>query len=227
MAKVDAMSLMAASAKDVTAAAKNQSIRKVEGNTDSFGQYMAKRNDTSEEQTFVKAKEGFQRNEFSNDAKPNYVKKKDYVSELGNGNEAAVAGSVSIEQAGRIVSEIRQIVKSELSTDDAAIDQTLGSMGITALDLLNPDVLKDFLLQLNNVDSTELLTNELLLNGLQSVTELLRDFAEENQVPVFALMELLDTQMPLDEVAEPEVFESFMQQLTGDSEGAYVSPERQ
>ena len=216
MAKVDAMSLMASSAKNLTGAAASQNIRKVEGNSDSFGQYLAKRNDTPVEQTPAKKEDSSKETVFSGQPKSHVLKKKEYVSDMGQ--ESLSTGTMNVEQASQMVTEIREMVKTELGTDDAAIDQTLKAMGITVVDLLNPDTLKAFVLQLKGADSLELLTDELLFQSLQAITDLLEDYSEDNASGLQALMELLNTQAPVEETTTPEAFADFIGKLTGDAE---------
>lgn len=225
MAKVDTMGLMASSAKSIMNTATKQNLRKVESSSDSFGQYFAKREDVSVEQTPVKKEDAAKESTFSGQPKANILKKKEYVSDLGNGtsSENIPAGGMSIEQASAVVSEIRQIVKNELGTDDAAIDQTLKAMELTVMDLFNPDTLKAFVLQLKGAESMDFLTDELLLKSFQGVMEFLNDYSEENQNGILAFMELFDTQMPLEELTTSEEFQDFMKQLTGDADAKLMA----
>lgn len=229
MARVDAMSLMASSAKNLTGAAAAQNVRKVEGKSDAFGQYLSGKNESSAGQVPVKKEDVSREPVFSGQPKSHAFKKKEYVSDMGNDASSTAdltAGTMSIAQASEIVSEIRQMVKTELGTDDAAIDRTLKAMGLTIVDLFNPDTLKAFVLQLKGAQSMDLLTDELLLKSLQSITELMENYSEDNSTGLLALMQLLDTQTPLEELVEPEVFEDFMKQLTGDSESElFTKPE--
>lgn len=153
---------------------------------------------------------------FSGQKKSNVLKKKEYVSDMEQ--ESLSAGTMNVEQASRMVTEIREMVKTELGTDDAAIDQTLKAMGITVTDLLNPDTLKAFVLQLKGADSLDLLTDALLFQSLQAVTDLLEDYSEDNASGLQALMELLNTQALADETTTPEEFADLMTKLTGDAD---------
>ena len=57
--------------------------------------------------------------------------------------------------------EVKNIVKDILEIDEDTFGQTIASMGITAMQLLDPNVLQQFVVQMNGGnDATDLLTNE-------------------------------------------------------------------
>ncbi len=102
----------------------------------------------------------------------------------------------AIEAAGK---ELRDIVKSTLDIDDKTLDAAMQNMGIVLTDLLNPEVLQQFVLLLNGAEGkVDFLTDEGLLQDFTTLMQALEDFGEENQ-NILSLMEKLDNPVSLDE----------------------------
>lgn len=223
MAKVEAMSLMAvSSAKNITSAAKSKGMESVQGSSGSFGAFMDNRNQVSFSSQGQNPNEDIavsSKTEFSVEQKPGYMKKKEYVADVNAADGSAVTPDAPVEaqvaQVAQITAEVRQIVKENLDVDDAELDQALSAMGITVFDLLDPNVLKDFVLQISGEeDPTALLLDEQLLGSFQTVLTALGDYAEEKKEPVLALMEAMEIPAPLEEVTDPETFAKVMKQIT-------------
>lgn len=102
----------------------------------------------------------------------------------------------AIEAAGK---ELRDIVKSVLDIDDKALDAAMQNMGIVLTDLLNPEVLQQFVLLVNGAEGNiDFLTDEGLMQDFTTLMQALEDFGEENQ-NILSLMEKLDHPVSLDE----------------------------
>lgn len=100
-----------------------------------------------------------------------------------------------------VTEEIKDIIKENIDVDDEMIQNVLDSMGIVITDLLKPDVLQQFVLQLNGVsESTELLTNESLMTDFSNLLQGLSDYAEENADALAPLLEKLDVPVTLADV---------------------------
>lgn len=102
----------------------------------------------------------------------------------------------AVEAAGK---ELRDIVKSILDIDDKTLDAAMQNMGIVLTDLLNPEVLQQFVLLANGAEgNVDFLTDEGLLQDFTNLMQALEDFGEENQ-NILSLMEKLDNPVSLDE----------------------------
>jgi len=100
--------------------------------------------------------------------------------------------------------EFRDIVKSTLDIDDKALDAAMQNMGIVLTDLLNPEVLQQFVLLVNGAEgNVNFLTDEGLLQDFTNLLQALEDFGEENQ-NILSFMEKLDNPVSLDEFLEQE-----------------------
>lgn len=104
----------------------------------------------------------------------------------------------------KINKAIKDIVKDTLDMDEKDIEAAMETMGIAPVDLLNTDVLKDFILFVNGeLDSTNMLLDEsltvdftLLLENIQSI-----DFVAVTQVTNISIEDIFDLKASL-EMAE-------------------------
>lgn len=112
--------------------------------------------------------------------------------------------------------EIRDIVKDALSIDDDTVDAALQIMGIVVTDLLNPDMLQQFVLLVSGgEEATDFLTNEGMLEGFMGLAQDLESFMEENA----------EALKQLEALEKPISLEEFMEDgLTGELSEQGVSP---
>ena len=75
-----------------------------------------------------------------------------------------------------IQKEIESVVKDVMNMDEDTFTQTMAAMGITAIQLLQPEVLQQFVvLAGGGTDMTELLTSETLMDQFTQLTDALSD----------------------------------------------------
>ncbi len=95
-------------------------------------------------------------------------------------SSADTASSDASSEADRdaLVFDLRALVKGELDLEDDQLDELLAEAGLTIEMLLDPAVMKQFILETNGVSEVDLLVNENLagitedlLSGLQNLTE--------------------------------------------------------
>lgn len=103
-----------------------------------------------------------------------------------------------------LTQRIREEVKECLNVDDAKLDATLEQLGISLMELLNPNVLQQFVLTLNQAEGTiDFLTNESMLQSFEQLTEIMANLSDEfkdllAQMEQFAEPALLDEQTMAD-----------------------------
>ena len=79
-----------------------------------------------------------------------------------------------------ISGKIKDAVKEELSVDDEQLNRAMAELGLSPMDLLNPDNIKSLMLELTGEqDPMVLITNESLLDSIGNVTELLETSVNE------------------------------------------------
>jgi flagellar hook-length control protein FliK len=88
------------------------------------------------------------------------------------------------EEAGKklekLTGRIKDAVKEELSVDDEQLEQAMSALGLSPMDLLDSDNIKNLMLELSGEqDAMVLLTNEDLLNSIGSVTGFVEGAIEE------------------------------------------------
>ncbi len=96
-----------------------------------------------------------------------------------NSSEDTASSDASSEvDRDALVSDLRALVKGELDLEDDQLDELLAEAGLTIEMLLDPVVMKQFILETNGVSEVDLLVNENLagitedlLSGLQNLTE--------------------------------------------------------
>ncbi len=137
------------------------------------------------------------------------VKKEEFSPvQTDNADISADKTQLSSEEAENLAAlqgEIRDLVKETLGIDDETIDAVMQEMGIVLTDLLQPDVLQQFVLLVSGgEESTDFLLDEELMGSFVDLLQLLEDFQAENQDVLMPLLEKLDTPMLLDEFLQQE-----------------------
>ena len=80
----------------------------------------------------------------------------------------------------KLTGEIKDAVKEELSVDDEQLEQAMAALGLSPMDLLDSDNIKNLMLELSGEqDPMVLITNENLLNSIGNVTEILETSVNE------------------------------------------------
>lgn len=103
---------------------------------------------------------------------------------------------------------IRDILHEELHLEDEVIDAALQNMGITLFDLLNPEMLQQFVLTVSGgQESTDFLTNETLMQNFTNVLQALEGLQEENS-EILSLLEKLEQPVVLEEFLRQQGIES-------------------
>lgn len=101
--------------------------------------------------------------------------------------------------------EIKGILKENLSLDDEEITEALSALGIDLMDLLNPNMLKQFILEVNgSSDNMDLLLDEDMMADFTLVLASLEDFVDDNRPVLDALFEELETPVTLEEFLHNE-----------------------
>jgi flagellar hook-length control protein FliK len=108
------------------------------------------------------------------------------VSGLGQGTASVTTKDVSSvaedgSVADTVAQAVQEVVEDVLQVDDAAADAVMSQMGISYLQLLQPEVLQEFVLEVHEEsDITQLLTSEEMLGEFASLTEGLEDLDWES-----------------------------------------------
>ncbi len=109
--------------------------------------------------------------------------------------------------------EVRSIVEDVLGLDEDILQQTLASMGITVMQLLDPKVLQQFVVQVNGGnDVTDLLTNE---NMMQQFSELSAGLLDINWEELTGLTGEQLSDMSADQFDDSELLQNLIDQLEG------------
>ena len=109
--------------------------------------------------------------------------------------------------------EVRSIVEDVLGLDEDILQQTLASMGITVMQLLDPKVLQQFVVQVNGGnDVTDLLTNE---NMMQQFSELSAGLLDINWEELTGLTGEQLSDMSADQFDDSELLRNLIDQLEG------------
>ena len=93
--------------------------------------------------------------------------------------------------------DVKDAIKDAFGVSDDELEEAMAVLGLTIVDLLNPDSLKDLMMDLAQVeDSLELLTNAELYDGMQQVINLANEcvlqLADEFEIPTEELTGMLD-----------------------------------
>lgn len=109
--------------------------------------------------------------------------------------------------------EVRSIVEDVLELDEDILQQTLASMGITVMQLLDPKVLQQFVVQVNGGnDVTDLLTNE---NMMQQFSELSAGLLDINWEELTGRTGEQLSDMSADQFDDSELLQNLIDQLEG------------
>ena len=109
--------------------------------------------------------------------------------------------------------EVRSIVEDVLELDEDILQQTLASMGITVMQLLDSKVLQQFVVQVNGGnDVTDLLTNE---NMMQQFSELSAGLLDINWEELTGLTGEQLSDMSADQFDDSELLQNLIDQLEG------------
>lgn len=109
--------------------------------------------------------------------------------------------------------EVRSIVEDVLELDEDMLQQTLASMGITVMQLLDPKVLQQFVVQVNGGnDVTDLLTNE---NMMQQFSELSAGLLDINWEELTGLTGEQLSDMSADQFDDSELLQNLIDQFEG------------
>lgn len=133
------------------------------------------------------------------------------TEEIRETETANEAGSETIsEEAAETVEVLKEQIAGILSISKEELDKIMAESGLTAMDLLQPDVLKSLVLQVNgSTEPTDLLTNESLCNQLTDLLHAVEEFVQTTDMEQFAAVL---------EVLEPQDFEAVMKEQDVKSE---------
>lgn len=113
------------------------------------------------------------------------------------------------ERAASLVSQVVDVIQKVLELSEEQLQQAMDVLGISETDLLNPDTLKQLVLQLNGEqDVTAFLTDDGLMTQMQQLTEAVNALVEESGLD----MEQLLLQMEQDDFRG--MFEEALEQIT-------------
>lgn len=198
MARVEAMSLNLLQTKGISSSASANGISS-KGKTEQFKQIFTDKSSSQKEELAEEQVPASQK-EFSVQGK-DLSKKEDYVADVsGQQMQGDVDQSVDLQT---VENEMKQVVKGILGIDDAELEEAMASMGIVLTDLLDPNLLQQFVLQVaGGGENIDFLTNEALLQNYNDLFQALTDFMGENERDVMLLMEVLENPMPFEGVLE-------------------------
>jgi flagellar hook-length control protein FliK len=114
------------------------------------------------------------------------------------------SSSVSQDQIQDLAQSVEDTVKETMQVDDSELEAAMDELGLTAVDLLQPQNLMQLLQNLAGVsDVSGLLTNESFQSTLQNVNELLAAFQQDNGLNQAGFEDLLaQLSQNIDELAE-------------------------
>lgn len=119
----------------------------------------------------------------------------------------------ALEQAGE---EVIDTLCENYGVDEETIQNLLDDMGLSALDLLNPQNLVSFIVQLTGVASgEELLLDENFLKVMEAVNNLAQGLMKDLDVDMNGLQELV-AQMDIIETEVPKDFQDVLEQVIVD-----------
>lgn len=96
-------------------------------------------------------------------------------------------GSLNTEKAAECFNDLKEQIAEILEISEEELEGIMAESGIALLDLLNPNVLQQLVLQVNDVsDGAALLTNEALCNQLTDLLGAVEEFMQSNNVEELA-----------------------------------------
>lgn len=100
----------------------------------------------------------------------------------------------------KLQDEIKSLVKETLGIDEEQLTEVMGQLGIGLGDLLQPEVLQQFVLQVSGGDeAVDFLTDESMMADFSDLLQGLTDLVNDNQA-LLSMMEVLDEPVTLSEL---------------------------
>lgn len=119
------------------------------------------------------------------------------------------------ETANDLKTGIRDVLKENLGIDNDEIDNTLETMGIVITDLMNPQILQQFVLQLNGgQENVDFLTNEALLSDFSNLLQELESFLSDDMKSLLMMMDEVETPMTLDDFLAQQGMADALEEVT-------------
>lgn len=107
---------------------------------------------------------------------------------------AEISDTELLERTAAFVLQVAELVKELLGLTKEQFDSMLEQLGMTEADLLNPDMLTDFYLNVKQApDASALLTDASLLQGLKELGTAIEEMAEQSEFPKELLMQQMET----------------------------------
>lgn len=111
-------------------------------------------------------------NEVNKDIKDNESKNVNTIKDQTNKvNDLDKHEAVTDCNYQNLENKVKDVVKSILELSDEELSDLMSKLGLQWIDLLNPDKLKELLLETNRTDITQLLTDESLVETMNLLTE--------------------------------------------------------
>lgn len=197
MARVEAMNLGALQAKGISSSAGADRISS-KGKVEQFEQIFTGKS-SSQKETLAEEHVPTSQKEFSVQGK-DFSKKEDYVADVSGQMQSDTDQMADLQV---VENEMKQVVKDILGMDDAELEEAMAAMGIVVTDLLDSNVLQQFVLQVaGGGENIDFLTNEALLRSYNDLFQALTDFVGENERDVMLLMEVLENPVSFEGVLE-------------------------
>lgn len=112
-------------------------------------------------------------------------------------------GDVALEEALESVVQLKEQICKILDISLDELEKVMVESGFTAMDLLEPNILQDLLLQVNGVNEpTELLTNEGLCNQMKELLQTVETFTQSVDLQEFSKVSEVLTSTEFSEVLE-------------------------
>lgn len=139
------------------------------------------------------------------------------VQNAGQSTVADQNKTFSAQDFAKVQKEIESVVKDVMNMDEDTFTQTMAAMGITAIQLLQPEVLQQFVvLAGGGTDMTELLTSETLMDQFTQLTDALSDIDWNALIG-------LDTADAASDLSVDELLQQIMDLLTAQSDAVEES----
>ncbi|WP_455057919.1 flagellar hook-length control protein FliK [Jutongia sp.] len=137
------------------------------------------------------------------------------VQNTGRSTAADTGKTFSTQDFAKVEKEIGNAVRDVMNMDEDTFTQTMAAMGITAIQLLQPEVLQQFVvLAGGGTDMTELLTSETLMDQFTQLTEALLDIDWNALIG-------LDLADAAEDLSMDALLQQIMDQLTAQSEDGF------
>lgn len=134
------------------------------------------------------------------------------IQNTGRSTAADTGKTFSAQDFAKVEKEIGNAVRDVMNMDEDTFTQTMAAMGITAIQLLQPEVLQQFVvLAGGGTDMTELLTSETLMDQFTQLTDALLDIDWNALIG-------LDPADAAEDLSMDALLQQIMDQLTAQSE---------